>query len=174
MASEIADPAAEIPTGNLSPDTGAAKATERSFVVTSESAARPAASLRKQVIGFLIVGAICTAASLGIFTALRPFAGTQWANLIALVLTSVLNTDLNRRHSWSIRDRKHWLDDQSKGLWVMFLALLLTSSSLLLLHTINPNSSVLDEVLTITGANVLAAVSRFLLLRYWIFRRTRR
>ncbi|MCB8775866.1 hypothetical protein LJD49_29540, partial [Escherichia coli] len=69
---------------------------------------------------------------------------------------------------------RHWFADQSKGLWVMFLALLLTSSSLLLLHTVNPRSTVMDEVLTITAANVLAALTRFLLLRYWIFRRVRR
>ncbi|GAA1050020.1 GtrA family protein [Arthrobacter russicus] len=163
MASDIADPAAAArPVGGLLSDS------------STPEAPQPRTSLRQQIGGFLIVGAICTAASLAIFTALRPLAGTQWANLIALVLTSVLNTELNRRHSWSIRDRRHWFADQSKGLWVMFLALLLTSSSLLLLHTVNPRSTVMDEVLTITAANVLAALTRFLLLRYWIFRRVRR
>lgn len=163
MASEIADPAA------------AARSTGPLISSSNEPSETPLrTSLPQQIGGFLIVGAICTAVSLGIFAMLRPIVGTQWANLVALVLTSVLNTELNRRHSWSIRDRKHWFEDQSKGLWVMFLALLLTSSSLLLLHTINPNSSVLDEVVTITIANVLAAITRFLLLRYWIFRRMRK
>ncbi|WP_394940778.1 GtrA family protein [Psychromicrobium sp. YIM B11713] len=134
---------------------------------------RRAAGLWQQIGGFLVVGAICTAASLGIFAGLRPVTGTQWANLIALVLTSILNTELNRRLSWSIQDRQHWFQDHRRGLWVMLLALALTSSSLWLLHAFNPNPTVMEDVLTITAANVLAAVSRFLLLRYWIFRRVR-
>ncbi|WP_052663663.1 GtrA family protein [Psychromicrobium lacuslunae] len=133
----------------------------------------PAAGLWRQIGGFLFVGAICTAASLAIFAGLRPFTGSQWANLIALVLTSILNTELNRRHSWAIKERQHWFRDHRRGLWVMLLALLLTSSSLWLLHAINPNPTVFEDVLTITAANVLAALSRFLLLRYWIFRRVR-
>lgn len=164
MASEIADSAVAA-----QPVPGPASRPG----ILEESPEQPRAGLPRQIGGFLIVGAICTAASLAIFTALRPLAGTQWANLIALVLTSVLNTELNRRLSWSIKDRKHWFEDHSKGLWVMFLALLLTSSSLLLLYAVNPSPSMLDEVLTITAANVLAALTRFLLLRYWIFRRVR-
>ncbi|NYE94704.1 putative flippase GtrA [Psychromicrobium silvestre] len=133
----------------------------------------PANGLWRQIGSFLVVGAICTVASLAIFAALRPFAGTQWANLVALVLTSILNTELNRRHSWGIQDRKHWWTDHRRGLWVMLLALALTSSSLWLLHAITPDPSVFEDVVTITIANVLAAATRFLLLRYWIFRRVR-
>ncbi len=127
----------------------------------------------QQARGFLIVGAVCTIASVAIFGLLRPLVGVQWANLVSLVLTSILNTDLNRRHSFGITERARWLGDQRRGLWVMLLALGLTSGSLWLLHTVAPGASVLDELLVITAANVVAAVTRFLLLRYWIFRRIR-
>jgi putative flippase GtrA len=126
-----------------------------------------------QVAGFLAVGVVCTVASVAIFAVLRPLTGVQWANLISLVLTSVLNTELNRRHSFGIKGRRYWFHDHRRGLWVMLLALGLTSGSLWLLHALAPEASVLDELLTITAANVLAAVTRFLLLRYWIFRRIR-
>jgi len=129
--------------------------------------------IRAQVAGFLAVGVVCTVASVAIFAVLRPLTGVQWANLISLVLTSILNTELNRRHSFGIHGRRYWLRDHRRGLWVMLLALGLTSGSLRLLHTLLPEASVLDELLTITAANVLAAVTRFLLLRYWIFRRIR-
>ncbi|MBG0741469.1 GtrA family protein [Paeniglutamicibacter antarcticus] len=140
---------------------------------TVKSSARGRAGIRHQVRGFLIVGAVCTVASVAIFALIRPLVGLQWANLVSLVLTSVLNTDLNRRHSFGITERARWIGDQRRGLWVMLLALGLTSGSLWLLHTVAPDASVLDELLVITAANVLAAVTRFLLLRYWIFRRIR-
>ncbi|HEY8294035.1 MAG TPA: GtrA family protein [Micrococcaceae bacterium] len=136
--------------------------------------ATPIAGIWQQTGGFLAVGVVCTVASVAIFALLRPLAGVQWANLISLVLTSVLNTELNRRHSFGITERRYWLQDHRRGLWVMLLALGLTSGSLWALHTVTPDASVLDELLAITAANVLAAVTRFLLLRYWIFRRIRR
>lgn len=132
------------------------------------------AGIGQQIGGFLAVGAVCTLASVAIFAALRPLAGVQWANLISLVLTSVLNTELNRRHSFGITERRYWFRDHRRGLWVMLLALGLTSGSLWILHAAWPGASMLDELLTITAANVLAAVTRFLLLRHWIFRRLRR
>jgi putative flippase GtrA len=132
--------------------------------------ARPGAVLQ-QVLGFLAVGVVCTVASVAIYTLLRPVTGVQPANSISLILTSVLNTELNRRHSFGIRERRNWVRDHRRGLWVMLLALGLTSGSLWLLHAIAPEPSVAQELVTITVANVLAALTRFLLLRYWIFRR---
>ncbi|WP_267546095.1 GtrA family protein [Arthrobacter sp. H14-L1] len=140
---------------------------------TVQPSAKGRDAIRQQVRGFLIVGAVCTIASVAIFALIRPILGVQWANLISLVLTSILNTDLNRRHSFGIHERARWIGDQRRGLWVMLLALGLTSGSLWLLHTVAPGASFLDELLVITAANVLAAVTRFLLLRYWIFRRIR-
>ena len=43
-----------------------------------------------------------------------------------------------------------------------------------LLHELAPDASMATELVVITGANVVAAVTRFMLLRYWIFRRVRR
>jgi len=135
--------------------------------------ARRFAGIWQQAGGFLAVGVVCTVASVAIFALLRPLAGVQLANLVSLVLTSILNTELNRRHSFGITERRYRFKDHRRGLWVMLLALGLTSGSLWLLHALLPDASVLDELLTITAANILAAVTRFTLLRYWIFRRVR-
>ncbi|WP_051389049.1 GtrA family protein [Arthrobacter sp. 35W] len=132
------------------------------------------ATLRHQIKSFLLVAVICTGTSVAIFAALRPATGVQWANGISLVLCSVLNTELNRRMSFGITSPKRWVKDHRRGLWVMLLALGLSSGSLWLLHDLAPDSSMLTELVVITAANVVAAVTRFLLLRYWIFRRVRR
>lgn len=129
--------------------------------------------LAVQLRGFAIVAVICTVISMTIFAGLRPLTGTQWANVISLVLSSILNTELNRRMSFGVNGRDLWWQDQRRGLWVMILALAMTSGSLWALHEISPNASIFVELAVIVLANVTSAVTRFLLLRYWIFRRVR-
>lgn len=130
--------------------------------------------LFSQLRGFGVVAVICTVVSILIFAAIRQPLGTQWANAISLVLCSVLNTELNRRISFGVRGMHLWWRDQRRGLWVMLLALAMTSGSLWVLHEVSPNASIVAELVVITLGNVASAVMRFLLLRYWIFRRLRK
>lgn len=129
--------------------------------------------LVSQLRGFAVVAVICTGISMAIFTSLRPIVGTQWANAISLVLCSVLNTELNRRISFGLKTSHLWWRDHRRGLWVMFLALAMTTGSLWVLHQVSPEASLVTELSVIVLGNVASAVTRFLLLRYWIFRRTR-
>ncbi|MFC8303196.1 GtrA family protein [Specibacter sp. NPDC057265] len=128
-------------------------------------------ALLAQLRGFAVVAVVCTAISMALFAGLRPWLGTQWANAVSLVLCSVLNTTLNRRLTFKISSRRLWWRDQRRGLGVMALALVLTSGSLWLLHRINPEPPVVLELAVIVLGNVASALSRFVLLRYWIFRR---
>lgn len=130
--------------------------------------------LLAQLRGFAVVAVICTAVSVLIFAALRPSLGTQWANAISLVLCSVLNTELNRRISFGVKGKKLWWRDQRRGLWVMLLALGITSGSLGLLNWVAPHASILAELVVILLGNIASAVTRFVLMRYWIFRRLRK
>lgn len=110
---------------------------------------------------------------MAIYAGLRPTLGTQWANAISLILCSVLNTDLNRRISFGVTGKELWWRDQRRGLWIMLLALGITSGSLWLLEVIAPDASIVVELAVIVAGNIASAVTRFLLLRYWIFRRLR-
>ncbi len=130
-------------------------------------------ALSQQLRGFAMVAIICTVISMTIFASLRPALGTQWANVISLILCSVLNTELNRRMSFGVSGRHLWWRDQRRGLWVMMLALAMTSGSLWVLHQIYPEASIVVELAVIVLGNMASAVTRFLLLRYWIFRRVR-
>src|SRR6185312_13043457 len=114
--------------------------------------------LAGQLRGFALVAVICTVISMAIFTSLRPALGTQWANVISLVLCSVLNTELNRRMSFGLTGRHLWWRDQRRGLWVMLLALAMTSGSLWLLQQVNPEASVALELAVIVLGNVASAV----------------
>ncbi|ALO66451.1 hypothetical protein AS189_08025 [Arthrobacter alpinus] len=130
-------------------------------------------ALTKQLRGFAAVAVICTVTSMTIFAALRPSVGTQWANTISLVLCSVLNTDLNRRISFGLHTSHMWWRDQQRGVGVMLLALAMTTGSLWVLHHVSPGASITVELVVIVLGNVASAVTRFVLLRIWVFRRVR-
>ncbi|MFD1146773.1 glycosyltransferase [Saccharothrix hoggarensis] len=127
------------------------------------------AGLFRQLVRFGAVGAISTVAYLLLFVLLRGGLGAQGANLVALLVTAIANTAANRRFTFGVRGRRGAGRHQFEGLLVFGLGLALTSGSLALLHTFaTPGGPA--ELATVVGANLLATVLRFLLLRNWVFR----
>jgi putative flippase GtrA len=129
--------------------------------------------LVRQLVRFTGVGIVCTVTSLALYAFLRPWIGAQPANAAALVLTSLMNTGLNRRLTFKITERKRMKRDHLNGVIVILVALLLTGGSLGVLHWINPEATVADELWTTTLSGLLATAVRFTMLRHWIFRRAR-
>jgi putative flippase GtrA len=129
--------------------------------------------LVRQLIRFTGVGIVCTVTSLALYAFLRPWIGAQPANAAALVLTSLMNTALNRRLTFKITETKRMKRDHLNGLIVILVALLITGGSLGVLHWVRPDASVADELWTTTLSGFIATAVRFTLLRHWIFRRAR-
>ncbi|WP_232084204.1 GtrA family protein [Arthrobacter sp. SO5] len=129
--------------------------------------------LVRQLIRFTGVGIVCTVTSLALYAFFRPWLGPQPANAAALILTSLMNTALNRRLTFKITERRRMKRDHLSGLVVILIALLLTGGSLGVLHWINPDATVADELWTTTLSGFVATAVRFSLLRHWIFRRAR-
>ncbi|WP_457962791.1 GtrA family protein [Arthrobacter sp. D1-29] len=127
----------------------------------------------RQLIRFTGVGIICTATSLGLYAILRPWLGPQLANAAALVLTSMMNTALNRRFTFKIEGQGRMARDHLSGLLVIAVALVITGGSLGVLHWLRPEATVSDELLITTLSGFLATAVRFTMLRHWIFRRAR-
>lgn len=123
-----------------------------------------------QVIRFGMVGGVSTVAFALLFLLFQGPLGAQQANFFALLLTAIGNTAANRRFTFGIDGPERLFTQQFQGLVVFALAWSITSSSLLALHAITPNSSSTMELVTLTGANVLATLMRFVLLRIWVFR----
>jgi putative flippase GtrA len=129
--------------------------------------------LARQLVRFTGVGVVCTVASLALYAFLRPWIGPQPANAAALIITSLMNTALNRRLTFKITERRRMKRDHLNGLVVILAALLLTGGSLAVLHWARPDASVADELWTTTLSGFIATAVRFTLLRHWIFRRAR-
>lgn len=129
--------------------------------------------LLPQLIRFALVGAASTAAYLLLFVLLRGQLGAQAANLLALLVTAVANTAVNRRVTFGVRGAADAGRAQAQGLVVLGLGLALTSGSLALLPRLDPHPGRSTELVVLVAANLAATLLRFLVLRAWVFRTAR-
>ncbi|MFI6622630.1 glycosyltransferase [Streptomyces sp. NPDC050528] len=134
---------------------------------------RPA-GLAAQLLRFAAVGAVSSVGYVLLYVALRPAAGGQAANALALLLCALANTAANRRLTFGLRGRTGALRHQAQGLLVFTLGLALTSGSLALLHRTTPTPARTTEVGVLVAANLAATLVRFLLFRAWVFPAGRR
>jgi putative flippase GtrA len=125
-------------------------------------------SFARQAVRFGGIGVLSTVAYLLLFLLFRGAVGAQAANLLSLLITAVANTAANRRFTFGVRGdgvAKH----QLQGLVVFALGLVVTSGSLLALSTFAPHAARLVEVSVLIGANLVATLLRFVLMRHWVF-----
>jgi putative flippase GtrA len=130
-------------------------------------------TLVRQVATFAVIGVASTAAYAVLYVMLRAESPPQMANGLALVITAVANTLLNRRLTFGIRGRHGVIGDLTAGMVAFAFALLITSSSVTVLGVVAPGSGRLIEIAVLTGANGVATASRFLVLRFWLASRGR-
>ena len=89
----------------------------------------------------------------------------QAANLVALLVTAIANTAVNRKVTFRVQGRKNLLKHQTGGLIAFGIGLGLTSGSLWLLHTLEAGPNRGAELVVLILANAVATVLRFLALR---------
>ncbi|WP_354641616.1 GtrA family protein [Kitasatospora camelliae] len=124
----------------------------------------------RQLPVFAVIGAVSTVAYLLLYLLLRPFAGDQGANLVALLTTAVANTAANRRFTFRVRGSQDAAKHQLQGLVAFLAGLALSSGALALVSATVPDPSRAVEVAALVAANVAATLLRFTLLRLWVFR----
>ncbi|ADJ47420.1 glycosyl transferase [Amycolatopsis mediterranei S699] len=129
---------------------------------------RSGGALSWQVLSFAVIGVLSTAANLALYGVFRTWWPALLANLAALVLTTLFNTEANRRFTFTSaaksRGRIHL-----QGLAVFGLYYAFTSAALLALDRIEPNPARWLELVVLLVASVLGTAGRFLLLRAWVF-----
>ena len=137
---------------------------------SSTKAAAPG-SLLRQVVRFGTIGVASTLAYLLLFMMMHAALGAQTANLVALLLTAIVNTAANRRFTFGVTGggaasaTRH----QFEGLIVFGIALGITSGALAGLHVFAPHAHHLLELSVLVAANLVATAVRFVLLRGWVF-----
>jgi putative flippase GtrA len=133
--------------------------------------ARAPQSLFRQAIRFAAVGIASTLAYLLLFLLWRQPLGAQAANLLALLVTAVANTAVNRRFTFGVTGGAGMVRHQFQGLLVFGLGLGLTSGSLAALALVSAHPPRAVEVAVLVVANLAATLLRFVLLREWVFPR---
>ena len=131
-------------------------------------AAGPRGELRWQVAIFGLIGLLSTAATAVLYALLRSWSPPLVANLIALVMVTLLNTEANRRLTFpgaGTSGRRVHL----QGLVVFAMYYTLTSGALLGLHAVDAHPSRWLEVAVLLAASVLGTAGRFVLMRSWVF-----
>jgi putative flippase GtrA len=131
---------------------------------------RPTGDLLRQARSFVLVGFVSTGAYACLYLLLRAFVTAGLANAIALVITAVGNTTANRVLTFGVRGRASLVRDHLAGFAALAVALVITSSAIALLGAIAPRAEQGLELSVLIGANAVATLVRFLLLRTWVHR----
>lgn len=121
-----------------------------------------------QLIRYAIVGGLGTGTNAVIFLVLRSWWDTMPANLVAIVLSTALSTEVNRRFTFGGANEHRWRTQVQNGGTILFYAFY-SSSVLLLLDMAVDEPAAGLETLTVAAASILGGVGRFLVLRYWVF-----
>jgi putative flippase GtrA len=124
-----------------------------------------------QVGRFAAVGGLTTVIHLGLFATLRGSVGTssQTANLVGLLLATLVNTALNRRWTFGVRGAgagRH----QLQGLAVFAVTWMMTAGALALLHGLVAAPSTALATTVVAAATAASTVVRFVAMRSWMFR----
>ncbi len=130
----------------------------------TEPLAGVAPGMVRQIVRFAGVGVVSTLAYLLLFVLLRGSLGAQPANFLALLVTAVANTTVNRRFTFGVRDKTHRWRDQLAGLVAFGLGWGLTAGSLAVLHAVTDPGRWL-ELSVLVLANLAATLLRFVVLR---------
>jgi putative flippase GtrA len=123
---------------------------------------------RWQLLSFAAIGLVSTALTAGLYALLRGVLPPLSANLVALIAMTLLNTEANRRLTFTgssaTTGRVH-----AQGLVVFGLYYGFTSSALLLLDALVPGAGRGLEVAVLVAASAVGTLGRFAILRRWVF-----
>jgi putative flippase GtrA len=137
----------------------------------------PPSSTRWQVGCFALIGLVSTALTAVLYLLLRGTFEPLAANLIALVTSTLLNTEANRRLTFLGAGRGHGRGAVGRmhlqGLVVFGVYYAFTSGALLLLDALLPGAGTGVEVAALLLASAVGTLGRFALLRRWVFAGTR-
>ena len=127
-------------------------------------------SLGAQLYRFCGVGIASTIAYVVLFLIARTAMSAAWANALALLITAIGNTAVNRSITFGVRGRTARVQHQLQGLAVFGIGLALSTGALAVMHAVAPHAGRSIEVSALVLANLAATILRFLLFRSWVFR----
>ncbi|WP_439423142.1 glycosyltransferase [Saccharothrix sp. HUAS TT10] len=127
------------------------------------------ASLLRPLVSFALIGLAATLLTLALYTAFRTWWPPLVANLVAVTLSTLFNTEANRRATFRGRSRSvalvHVQSFVVFGLYVGF-----TSGALLVLEVVTDHPPRWVELVVLLASSAIGTLGRFILLSTWVFR----
>ncbi|WP_312858169.1 GtrA family protein [Pseudonocardia pini] len=121
-----------------------------------------------QLARYAMVGGLGTAVNAGLYLLARLVLGPVPANLVALVLSTAVSTEVNRRFTFDGATAHRWrVYVQDLGTVVFYAGY--STAVLLLVDEWVPDATPLEETAAVTAASVLGGLLRFLVLKAWVF-----
>ncbi|MTD52755.1 GtrA family protein [Amycolatopsis pithecellobii] len=120
------------------------------------------------IVWYVAAGAVTTGLQELVFLAARPFITSVAANVLAIALTTLANTEFHRRVTFAqMRTSALKLHVQSLGTFVFYAGY--GSIVLLLLQTFVDAPSATLEAVILALTSAVGGVLRFIVLRWWVF-----
>lgn len=128
-----------------------------------------ASGLARQMTWFIVIGVLCTASQAMFYVTLREWWSPQPANLAALLVTTLANTEAHRWITFP-GSGKPQLRVHLQAAVPLIVSYLLTSLALAALHALDSGTSRLLEASALIAVTALGGLARFVVLRSWVFR----
>ena len=117
---------------------------------------------------YALVGGVGTGLNVVLFLVARTWLSAVPANVVAIVLCTLVTTEANRRFTFHAGHGHRWRTILQNVGTVVFYAFY-GSAVLLLLHAVVESPTALMESAAVAAASVLGGVARFSVMRLWEF-----
>lgn len=121
-----------------------------------------------QLAKFGAVSGLATVVNAAVYILLRTWWEPLAANLVALLVSTAISTEVNRRFTFGGVDGRRWRVGVQVAGTVVFYAFY-SSAVLVIVAGVAPQATPLQEAMAVTAAGALGGMCRFLLLRNWVF-----
>jgi putative flippase GtrA len=148
-----------------------------SNVVAAEDPIHPPEPRRKgrlwwQILSFSVIGGLSTVAQLALYALLRMFWPVLVANLVSLAVTTLFNTEANRKLTFTGSQRVSAGTAHLQGFVLFALYYVFTSAPLLIVDRVVRHPSTMLELAVLVAASAIGTLGRFLAFRGWVFKKT--
>jgi putative flippase GtrA len=118
-----------------------------------------------QLLVFASVGALFNVVYAGMYLGFRTFLDAQWANAVALILSTVAGTAGHRRVTFGVRGPSRAVSHQVLGLALLLFGLAVTAGLLWVLEVSVEDPTRLAELAVLAAANLGVGLVRFVVFR---------
>ncbi|HEV3360740.1 MAG TPA: GtrA family protein [Pseudonocardiaceae bacterium] len=147
-----------------------------SNVVTPQDQTHPPEPHRKgrlwwQLLSFSVIGGVSTVAQLALYALFRMFWPALVANLVSLAVTTLFNTEANRRLTFAGAQRVPVGTAHFQGFVLFVVYYVVTSAPLLIVDRVVRHPTTMLELVVLIAASAIGTLGRFLAFRGWVFKK---